>query len=317
MKTFIDEAGIFTDPQQSNAHKVSAVGALVIPDCSYAGVCDLLTQLKDQWGVKGEVKGSKLTENQVRSLVEGLEKHNVLFDAVIVDSKFCTPTTIANHKAHFAAKVLANISPYHHPNVVKQIQTLSKTIAEISDQLYLQSLAMTSLVHRSHQLSTLFYVQRTPSELSQFQWVVDAKQKTLTKSEQWWKDMLNPCLQGMSMMNPMIMLKGADYSHYYQFSDDTRPTFGSINKILNDFSFRDSASEEGLQLVDILTTSLRRALNQKFQIEGWRGIGRLMIHMRGYNLLSVILEGTIPTQQSVPYHHVAETLNKEAQSMII
>ncbi len=98
MKTFIDEAGIFTDPQQSNTHKVSAVGALVIPDCFYVGVCALLTQLKDQWRVKGEIKGSELTENQVRSLVEGLEKHNVLVDAVIVDSKFCTPATIANHK---------------------------------------------------------------------------------------------------------------------------------------------------------------------------------------------------------------------------
>lgn len=316
MRTYIDEAGIFTDPQLSNTHKVSVVGSLTIPDYSYAAVCDLLDNMKARWGATGEIKGSQLMEDQVRSLVEELTAHHVLFSAVIVDSKFCSPTSIASHKANFAAKILASISPHHHPDFVKKLRSLSSMIAEISDQLYVQSLAMTSIIHRSHQLSTLFYVQRTPSELAQFQWIVDAKQKNLTPTEKWWKDMLGPCLQGMSRTDPLQMLRGADYSHYNQFSDDKMQGAGSVNKIIKDFGFRDSASEKGLQLVDILTTSLRRALNQKFQIEGWRGIGRLMIHMRNQNLLSIVLEGDIPTTRSVPYYHVIETLNKEAREML-
>lgn len=317
MKTFIDEAGIFIDPQYTNTHKISVVGALVIPDSSYIAVCDFFVELKRQWGFTGEVKGSQLTEIQVNSLLESLQKYNVLFDAVIVDSKFFSPTIIANHKTHFAKKILANVSPYHHPNVVRQIKTLSSTISEISDQLYIQNLAMTSIIHRSHQLATLFYVQRIPSELGQFEWVIDAKQKSLTKSEKWWTDILKPNLQGMSMINPMIMLEGADYSYYHQFDDVERPGFGTINKIIKDIKFCDSVAEEGIQLADILTTSLRKALNQKFKVEGWRGIGRLMIHMRGNNLLAIILEGAIPTLQSVPYYYVLDTLNKEARPMIL
>ncbi|MFW9872773.1 MAG: DUF3800 domain-containing protein [Candidatus Thorarchaeota archaeon] len=317
MKTFIDEAEIFTDPTHSDTHKVSVVGALTIPDSFYISLKNIFLELKQQWGYTGEVKGNQLIEEQVRLLVEVLEKHHVLFDAVIVDTKFFTPSIITNHKSQFANTILDNISSYHSQNVIKQIKALSNTISKLSDQLYTQNLAMTSLVNRSHQLSTLFYAQRIPKELAKFDWIIDAKQKNITKSEKFWKDMLLPCLEGMNIINPMIMLEDADYSHYHKFNDDQRPEFGSVNKIVKNLVFRDSVTEEGLQLVDILTTSLRKALNHKFKIEGWKRIGKLMVHMKGINLLSIILEGVIPEQQSMPYYHVLKTLNNEARSMIV
>ncbi len=315
MRTFIDESGIFISPVGSNIHKLSVVVSLTIPEYSYTNVCNLFLQLKSSWGFVSEVKGSELTENQVHTLVAQLEKHNVLFNAVMVDSKFLTPTIIANHKSKFANYILGSISPHHHSNVVRTINELSTTISTLSDQLYIQSLAMTSLIDRTHQLTTLFYVQRTPEELAKFSWIIDAKDKNLTKYEKWWHDMLNHLIQGMNQKHPMIMLEGADYRYYDNFNDDIDPSSGSVNKIMKDLSFKDSAAEEGLQLVDIVTTSFCRALNKNFQINGWRSIGRLMIHMQGQNILGIVLDDSVSSLQNVPYYHVINTLNNEARSV--
>jgi hypothetical protein len=105
VRTFIDEAGIFIDPKQTNTHKVSVVGGLVIPDSTYDSVLDSFRALKISWGVSGEIKGNDLNEIQVSQLLNELKKYNVLFDAVITDAKFLEGSTIAKHKSDFGLLV--------------------------------------------------------------------------------------------------------------------------------------------------------------------------------------------------------------------
>lgn len=319
MRTFIDEAGIFIDPAQTNLHKVSAVGGLVIPDDTYESVLDSFRFLKQKWGISGEVKGNELNETQVNELIQELQKYNVLFDAVITDAKFLGSSTIAKHKLGFSTHLLNNISPHHHPNLAQQIRGLSTTIPELSDQLYIQSLAMTSLIHRIHQHSTLFYVQRLPKELSRFKWIIDAKQQSLTKAEKWWTNVLKPVLQGMSIKDPLIMLNEADYTHYEYFdAKDGSVGLGTdINKVMADLTFCNSKNEEGLQLADILTTSLRKALNGKFQEDGWRDMGKIMIQGNGQNVLAIVLGDDMPISQRVPYFHIIHKLNRAGRPLIL
>jgi hypothetical protein len=61
VQTFIDEAGIFSNPNHPDKHNVSVVGALTIPDHSYEAVRGLLKTIKKEWGVtEGEIKGKEL-----------------------------------------------------------------------------------------------------------------------------------------------------------------------------------------------------------------------------------------------------------------
>ena len=61
----------------------------------------------------------------------------------------------------------------------------------------------------------------------------------------------------------------------------------------------------GLELVDILTNAVRRALTGNLAREGWENIPRLMIHMRDHYIKFMRLEGASEEPQIYPYANVA------------
>ena len=70
MNIYIDESGIFANPN-SRSKALSCVGALVIPTCSIDKVLSKFADLRNGWlGSTAEIKGSKLNEEQVASVVE-------------------------------------------------------------------------------------------------------------------------------------------------------------------------------------------------------------------------------------------------------
>jgi hypothetical protein len=52
-----------------------------------------------------------------------------------------------------------------------------------------------------------------PAELAGFKWILDAKNKELTKAERIWKTLVAKYLEFRSAKDPLICLIGADYSH--------------------------------------------------------------------------------------------------------
>ena len=288
MYIFIDEAGKFIDPNNREKGIISTVGAIVIPHDSYDIVIEKFQELKEKWGIKGETKGGKLKEHQVDELVQMLELYNILFVAVCVDSQLSKPDAISWHKQKCQEHILSNISEHHHPNLVQQLKDVSRKISELSDQLYIQYQIMNTLVYNTHELSTLYYVQRLPAELSAFKWVIDAKDKKIVPAEKWWRDTLSPNIQGLSFKKAFVMLQEADYSYYNKFDMDDNPLAGNIKKIMRDLEFIDSKTSEGLQIADILTSSINKALNNKFEILGWYRIGRLMTILDEKNVLTVL-----------------------------
>lgn len=56
MYIFIDEAGIFIDPNNRDRNVVSTVGAIVIPHQSYTSIMEEFKQFKERWHIEGEKK---------------------------------------------------------------------------------------------------------------------------------------------------------------------------------------------------------------------------------------------------------------------
>ncbi len=100
--------------------------------------------------------------------------------------------------------------------------------------------------------------------------------------------------EGHFARNPLVSLKGADYSHFdaqygidpsdqemkrhiewtreaYGIRDGDRPPGLNAGLLLGEQTeFADSANSLGLQLADMLATLLRRALNNRLQPPGWK-----------------------------------------------
>ena len=138
-----------------------------------------------------------------------------------------------------------------------------------------------------------------------------------------------PLVRSRSAREPMLHLKGGDYSAFHRnfpripvhkhlmevFGDATRRG-GDLNAILGrEMEFATSESHIGLQIVDILTNALRRSLSARFQPEGWRPIGRLVIH-RNDGAIRLIKFGPGEGRVRATYAPVIEQLNRHGRFMI-
>ncbi len=138
MNIFIDEAGVFVIP----SHKmwsVSCVGAVVIPEEDTKDVLSGFEQLKSQWRVEGkEIKGSKLNESEVSSLISFLKQFDVIFQVTTIDMAMQSTSGITKHRLKLADLMLKNTTKCH-PNLIKQLENIKEQIQQLSNQLYVQA----------------------------------------------------------------------------------------------------------------------------------------------------------------------------------
>ena len=153
---------------------------------------------------------------------------------------------------------------------------------------------MFALLHKMMEEMILYHCQRNPKEQAEFHWVVDAKDKGLvTDWEDWWSKTLVIWLQAASIDKPAQMLPGGDYRHFKRFFLTELPAYlqpvapkvrtgvaaGLDLQMMYRESFRFSSEPElGLELVDIVTNALRRAMIGNLGVEGWLPLRGLMIH---------------------------------------
>ena len=139
-----------------------------------------------------------------------------------------------------------------------------------------------------------FHCLRNAKELSEFHWVVDAKNPSLiTDWEDWWSKTLVVWLQAISLNRPGRLMPDGDYRHFQRFlmtelpdylkehapATKPGPAVGIDLQLMFGESFRFSAdAEPGLELVDIATNALRRALIGNLGEAGWLPLRSLMVH---------------------------------------
>jgi hypothetical protein len=164
----------------------------------------------------------------------------------------------------------------------------------------------------------MFYAQRIPKELGAFYWVVDAKDKTgITDWEAWWSVVVSMDLQFRSISEPFATLEGADYSHFERFHgkfspymrahfmDEDEGVDGGL--LLSEHLKFSSDTEPGLEIVDIVTNAVRRALGGRLGKQGWQDIRGLMIHRKEpYIQLVALRDAAVPSTYESVVRHFAE-----------
>ncbi len=338
MNIYIDEAGVFVVSSKDKCC-VSCVGGLAIPTRQTEAVFAEFAALKESWGIgASEIKGSKLLEPQVSSLISMLRKHDVIFDIIAIDMNAQNNKGLANHRGLQGQSLTKNLTPEHKAGLVEGVHKLKKELEALNLQLYVQAVCTMELLTDLLQTITLYYVQRVPAELGSFQWYVDAKDKEITPYEKLWTMIVLPMQQSRSFQQPLITLEGADYSHFEKFckADEIAPEhirehvkraspfeYVELQGILGkNISFQSSHSNLGIQIVDILTTSIRRAMNGKLGIAGWAEIGRLMVtplrRKQVLHLVDLCEEGMTPYlgKKSPPFFQVIRVLDGTCRPII-
>jgi len=336
MHVFIDESGSFI-PLGGKKSAVSAVGALVIPTGKVSDVLDDYSRVRGRFRKVGaEVKGSALDENEILQVISLLTRYDVLFEATVADFGMHSRSDVRGFQELQAVKVTEHLTDKHHPNLVRQVRALRDDLAALPEQLFTHSLLLMDLIDRVARHATLYYVQRVPEELGSFEWVVDAKDQQITPSEELWRNLIMPVMQTRSLHDPLAMLEGADYSHFDQFLTELDPNEElpaeapqrqsgrgiDLNALVGrHLRFADSRDELGLELVDILTNALTRAMNGRLQPLGWSELGSLMIKQQPQCVKMVVFTPDTDQHSTTSWaegrlNTVASALQARAKSML-
>jgi hypothetical protein len=303
MFIYIDESGTFAYPR-THRHSYACAGALTIPERRHGTVLKSFKTLTRKWGLLGkEIKGRKLNETQVAQVIHLLIENGAKFHACATDMLYYTPSLVNSRKDEQAKRLLANVTDQHHPNLVHQLNDIGDKIRQMPDQLFIQLCVMIDLVNTHLHDMMIYFAKQEPSELGSFRWVADRKGNDKTIYEELWQDLLTPVIQGRQFSddfnNKIIFLEDGDYDYCQKFflrldkwpdylpeqepglrksTDIDAIDIGHVLK--ESFTLADSADKPGLQLADIVTNTLRRALMGNFQVSGWSELGRLMFRWK-------------------------------------
>lgn len=215
---FIDEAGGFqTSPIRS---RVSAVAALLVPESVARGLFRRFRRLSRPWKRgKPEVKGSQLDEAQAAQVIAAVRRYDVLLVAVAIDMAMHSASAVQAHKVGQAAKIRASKLPGMPKHRLDEFEARAARTEALPDQLYVQSVLLTTLVDAVVRVGSLYYVQRIPKTLGNFAWRIDEKDpKKITTYEALWQEVVRPYLQTISLSKPHMYLDEADYSWFDRYA---------------------------------------------------------------------------------------------------
>lgn len=214
-----------------------------------------------------------------------------MFEVVAIDMNIQDDDGITVHKLDRANKMISCITDEFNEILIKNLHKTKEEIESLPNQLYIQVSLTIELLIQVFQKSMLNYSLRKPKELEFFKWIVDAKNLNITTSEKIWKSLVLPLAQSRSFDEPVLMLKEGDYSHYYKnrksgdipnylsehVKDKDPNSFTELNSVYSDIEFEDSKNSLGLQLADILITSIRRSMNGNLQKQAWDKFGSIIV----------------------------------------
>lgn len=327
MLIFIDESGSFT--YVSGLTGIALVGALIIPEGRIEQVVKKYNAIRARLPKQnGEVKGRMLSEAQVDCVVTMLAKNETLFEVVAIDMAVHSSDGIDTHKKAQENGITINLTAELHPNVQEQMWSLRHRLECMSHQLYVQSVSTFELIATVVKFSTLYFSQRRPETLGQFQWVIDGKDKRrVTDWEDWLSFAVMAATQSRSFQEPISQLVEGDYSYFQRFEtaipehlwphlkNPAARTGLDAKKILTENFRFSSAPEPGLEMVDILTNATRRALVGNLGKQGWVNIPRLMIHRNNHYIQFIHLTDA-PKGHHYPYMNVLSHFSQEGKTIL-
>jgi hypothetical protein len=277
MNIYIDEAGTFPITDRHNSWCV--VSAYVSPERDRRHLEELVRELR-KGSLQGrlEVKRNDLSESEYFDFLSKLGRLNGVAFAVATDMRINTQSVMLRHRDDQALRILDPIPMMQHQSMRDALAQLSSELGTLPVNLYAQLKFQTVLFHTVVSQATLYYVQRFPQTLGAFRWRVDRKDVVLTGYERTFQRLLPALLQTISLREPIIMLKGADYSRMADFEwpegehpDYLQKVYGlppadglNLGKMVSNFLFVDSKAVLGVQVADLLASGFRRYLKGEF-----------------------------------------------------
>lgn len=279
MLIFIDESGTFLHSPARDSWCV--VAAYVIPEHLRRKVDALMFRVRRMGNNGAETKLKHLSEEQYVWFLSELEKLGGVAFAVAVDVGLHSPAEIERHRNGQADKIIEHREKMIYEAARQGLIDLSNQIRSLPVQLYTQLSCQLQLFHKIITAATLYFVQRHPPALGHFRWRLDQKARVPTAYEDAFRKILPGILQTMSLEEPMIMLRGENYTHFSRFNypSGEEPTYlqehygidargGEVTNIgqvvRENFELVDSAGCGGVQVADLLSSGLRRLLRGGF-----------------------------------------------------
>jgi hypothetical protein len=122
-------------------------------------------------------------------------------------------------------------------------------------------------------------------------------------------------------------LKEGDYSYfdrtfeietaewYNKISGDDSPYCTNLGLVLKDLTF-EAGTNYGLEMVDVLTNAIRRALSGHLAEAGWGGISKLIPKLRERHTVHLVSFNDARTKE-VPYASVIKKLDRYSRPLLI
>ena len=281
MYSFLDESGSFVSAPNENAWNV--IVAYMMPERDWSRMQRAVTALQLAAGARQrcEIKLREVKEGDYFNFLDHLSQlHGILF-AVATDAGLYGIAQIEEHREIEAQEIVRHVHLMRHETGRQELRNLSDCVRNLSPQLYIQLKCQVVLIDTVIRDGTLYYVQRFPEELGKFYWRIDQKHSTKTEYEGAFEMLTPPWLQTLSLGNPLIMLKGADYGAFnrFEYPEGKAPTYlktvygidtgrvGGINigqLMREDLKFVDSKEDHGIQVADLLAAGVRRCLRARF-----------------------------------------------------
>ncbi len=296
---YIDESGSFAEANFVGAWNVTA--ALVLPGSELRKCRELLRRLKVKSGYSSaeEVKLVNLSEDNFIWFLDELGKTASSVFCVATDAGVQSSDGIANHRDAQAGKVEEHKDKMLHVDGERALSKLADQIRGLPPQLHLQLVCQVELIWELVEGSILYYVQRVPRQLNRFRWRIDEKAGGTTNFEKTFRTVIPAILQSKSLVKPGVHVIEFDYSAMKDFfyTKENAPTYLkehygieirgegglNLNKLVwDDFEFVDSKREEGVQIIDLIASGIRRCLRGDFEdsLRVAGSIGRLFVETK-------------------------------------
>jgi hypothetical protein len=296
MHIYIDESGTFAIPRRNNGPAIACCGALAIPsdyrDEIFAGFKKLsLNWPKDN----GELKGRLLNESHFKEAINFFSDSGLLLNAVAIDMSQQEEGDIKKHRDKTINNLSAKFPINYNAKQKAAVDLYASRIGEVSDQLYTQMMLMIEVVWNAFVANFRWISLADPSDLAVISWTIDRKDVKPTEMELLWHALILPWLTARGVNNPPQFAPTSNFDYLpkdvLRTADKLPPVLArhrpdpnevtdtlNIEHIFAGIEFDSSKTSEGLQMVDVAISAVRRAMTGTLQRSGWERLGSIILH---------------------------------------
>lgn len=304
MHIFIDESGLFsTEP---NPHAWSTVGGVAIPDSSLAKVSEALNSLKKAYEIEPSQEFKKVrpdcASQPYQEFLEALDAADCTLYVLSTRSSNTERESLEKHRSATAMAIRNYATKV--PDAATHAEEVISLFESLSQQEYNQCILQAQMICDMLPKMVSHYADISPNELGRFKWVVDRKNISENRYERSFKELYVGLVTVRSKRQTSSILAGRDYSAFFKAfsSDDDMDevmrqskemyeidhthlaqsavplSFGAL--LQDEFSLEDSKLSDGIQVSDLLVSSVNRCLKQNYtdNVKMAKALGKLMIN---------------------------------------